>query len=140
MEIKIDIAKLDEEERLVFGFFNINKIRDELVADRQDHLIPTEELEKAVYDFVLNARVQGERHTRIGVGRLVESFMITKQKLESISKCLSDQGVDNILEADCEGWFGGFKIEDEKTWNDVKAGKLPAFSIGGNARVIPVGE
>ena len=140
MELKIELAKIDEEERLIFGFFNINKIRGELVADLQNDLIPTETLEKAVYDFVLNARVQGERHTRMGVGRLVESFMVTKQKLESMSKCLSDQGIDNLFEADCEGWFGGFKIEDDKTWEEVKAGKLPAFSIGGNGVRVPVEE
>jgi hypothetical protein len=138
MDKKISITKVDDEKRLVFGFFNINKIRGELVEDLQGDLISTEVLEKAVYDFVLNARVQGESHTRMGVGRLVESFMITKQKLESMSKSLTSLGIKNLIEIECEGWFGGFKITDEKVWKDVKEGKLPAFSIGGKGKRIPL--
>ena len=135
---KVNIAKIDEKKQLVFGFFSINKIGGELVEDLQGDLLPTEELENAVYDFVLDARVQGEQHIREGVGHLVESFVITKEKLESISKCLNSQGIDNTLEIDCDGWFGGFKVHDEKVWADIEAGKYPAFSIGGEGKRIPV--
>ena len=137
---KVFIAKTDPAKQLVFGFFNINKVRGELVEDLQGDLIPTEELEPAAYDFVLNARLQGEKHIRKGVGRLVESFVMTQEKLESISKCLTAQGIDNCLMADCEGWFVGFKVEDEEVWKSIEAGEYPAFSIGGAGERVPVGE
>lgn len=140
MEEQVTITKVDDEKRLVFGFFNINKVRGELVEDLQGDLIPTEELEKAVYDFVLNARMQGENHLREDVGRLTESFVMTKEKLESISKCLTVLGIDNTLEADCEGWFGGFKVSDDAVWDSIKKGEYPAFSIGGIGKRIPVGD
>ena len=55
---KLQITKVDKENRMVFGFFNVCKIGDELVEDLQKDTIETEELEKAAYDFVLNARCQ----------------------------------------------------------------------------------
>lgn len=134
------ITKADPKKKMIFGFFNINKIRGELVEDLQGDLIPTEELEPAVYQFNLDARRHGLNHLEKDVGRLVESFMITEEKLETMSKCLSAQGIENILTVECEGWFGGFKIDNDEIWEDIEKGKFPAFSIGGRGERVPVGE
>ena len=75
------LIKIDEEERNVFGIFNMSTLKGQLVLDGQDEMIFTEELEKAAYSFVLNSRLAGDRHTRIGVGTLIESFVMTKECL-----------------------------------------------------------
>lgn len=138
MADRVNVAKVDSKKRMVFGFFNINRIGSDLVEDLQGDLIPTEELETAAYNFVLDARVQGEQHVRKGVGRLVESFMMTYEKLEAISKCLGAMGIENTLEAGCEGWFGGFKVDDDAVWEATEEGHYPEFSIGGSGKRIPM--
>jgi hypothetical protein len=138
MSEKIKIVKIEEEQRLVFGFFNINKIGDDLVEDLQGDLIETETLEKAAYDFVLNARVAGEEHVRKNVGRLVESIMLTYEKQQAITECLKTLGIDATFDLGCEGWFGGFKVDDDTVWSAVKEGDYPAFSIGGSGTRSPI--
>ena len=134
----VNIVKVDETKQLVFGFFNINKVGDELVFDSQQDAIPTEELEKAAYNYVLDARVQGDRHVRKGVGRLVESIVLTYEKQEAIKKCLEAQGIIAEINLGCEGWFGGFKVDDEDVWQSILKGDYPAFSIGGSGKRLPV--
>jgi cation transport regulator ChaB len=132
------LAKVDEEQRLVFGFFSVNKIGGELVEDLQGDMIETEELEKAAYGFVLDARVAGEGHVRKGVGRLVESVMLSYEKQEAIKECLAKQGINASLDLGCEGWFGGFRIDDDDVWKAVREDGYPAFSIGGGGKRIPI--
>jgi hypothetical protein len=138
--MQINIAKADAKRKMVFGFFSVNKVGDELVEDLQGDLIETEELEKAAYDYVLNARVQGEGHVRKGVGRLVESAVLTYEKQRAIAKCLAEQGIDAKIDLGCEGWFGGFKVDDDEVWKAIEGGEYPAFSIGGSGKRIPVEE
>lgn len=135
---KVSIVKTDPAQKLVFGFFNINKVGENLVEDLQGHRIETSELEKAVYGYVLDARVQGEGHIRKGVGRLVESVMFTYEKQAAIKQCLAAQGITAEINLGCEGWFGGFKVDDEAVWKAIEKGDYPAFSIGGTGKQIPV--
>jgi len=137
---KVTITKVQDDQRLVFGFFNINKIGGELVEDLQGDLMETDTLEKAAYDFVLNARVAGEEHVRKGVGRLVESMMFTYEKQAAILKCLGEQGISARIDLGCEGWFGGFRVDDDDVWDAVKKGDYPAFSIGGSGAREPITE
>jgi cation transport regulator ChaB len=137
-DMKVNVVKTDEEQRLVFGFFSINKVGQNLVEDLQGDLIDTPELEKAAYDFVLNARVAGEEHIRKNVGRLVESIMLTYEKQAAIQACLEKQGIKASFSLGCEGWFGGFRVEDDDVWKRVKDGDYPAFSIGGSGTRTPL--
>jgi cation transport regulator ChaB len=132
------LAKVDEGQRLVFGFFSVNKVGDDLVEDLQGDLIETEELEKAAYGFVLDARVAGEAHVRKGVGRLVESVVLTYEKQAAIRECLEKQGIGASLDLGCEGWFGGFRIDDDDVWKAVREDGYPAFSLGGGGKRIPI--
>jgi hypothetical protein len=131
---KLQITKVDKENRMVFGFFNVNKIGDELVEDREKDTIETDELEKAAYDFVLNARIAGDSHLRKGVGNLVESMMFTKEKEQAILKTLEQIGIkDAQFNLGIEGWWGGFQITDEEVMKKIDSGDYPMFSIGGKA-------
>lgn len=129
------VTKVDKEKRMVFGFFSINKVGEELVEDRQADLIETHELEKAAYDFVLNARIAGEGHFRKGVGNLVESMMFTYDKQEAILKTLTDMGItDATFSLGIEGWWGGFQITDDEVLDKIEKGEYPMFSVGGKAK------
>lgn len=136
---KITITKVQDDQRLVFGFFNVNKIGDDLVEDLQGDMIETETLEKAAYNFVLDARIAGEEHLRKNVGRLVESVMFTYEKQAAIQKCLEIQGIEAQIDLGCEGWFGGFRVDDDEVWDAVKKGDYPAFSIGGSGKKESIG-
>lgn len=136
----MQILKVDEDKRMVFGFFSVTKIDGEYLFDLQDDAITTEVLEKAVYEYVLDARDAGEMHVKTGVGQLVESFMITKEKVDVILKTLTDQGIPAVMDLGVEGWFGGFYISDDDVWDKVKKGEYPMFSIGGSGQRIPVEE
>lgn len=116
-----------EDQRLVFGWASISTNKGEEVIDKQGHIIAPDELEKAAYDFVLYSRSQGDKHIRKGVGRLVESMVFTKQKQDVL-------GIDLGL----EGWFVGFRVDDDATWDGIKKGGLPEFSIGGRGKLTPV--
>ena len=130
----LKVTKVDTENRMVFGFFNVCKVGDELIEDLQQDTIETEELEKAAYDFVLNARIAGESHLRKGVGNLVESMMFTEEKESAILKTLEQIGVkDAQFNLGIEGWWGGFQITDEEVLKKIDAGDYPMFSVGGNA-------
>ena len=131
------IEKIDEEQRMVFGWFSEIEVDGETVIDADDDYIVEADLEKSAYDFVLNVRAAGEKHKlakrkkvdgvvvsirkkKKVIGRLVESMVFTKEKQELL-------GID----LGRVGWFGGFLIDDESAWAGVKSGKYTAFSLGG---------
>ena len=95
--------------------------------DHQGDVIPVDELEKAFYDYVLNARQHGHMHGSIGTGRLVECMVFTKQKQDLL-------GIDLGF----EGAWVGFKIDDDAVWKAHKSGALPEFSIGGMSASVPM--
>lgn len=121
-EAVVKITKLDEDQRLVFGWLSVIEENGQPVVDLQDHVIEARELEEAAYDFLLNSRVVAEMHERMNVGEgMIESMVFTKQKQEAL-------GID----LGKVGWWVGFKV-DADVFAKVKSGELSAFSIGGKA-------
>ena len=132
------VVKLDSDHHLVFGWFSIVEINGKEITDTQGDIITPETLEFSAYDYVLYARKAGEMHEAgndglaIGRGRLVESCVFTHEKQMAMVTSLHDQGItDAVLDLRCVGWFGGFKIDDQDTWDKIQSGELKAFSIGG---------
>ena len=123
-EKSLEVAKMDEDKRLVFGWASVIENDDgSPLEDLQGDVIKMEELESAAYRFVLDSRKAGEMHDRTeGIGRLVESFVVTPEKAEALG--MTRKG----------GWWVGFKIDDDSTWEQVKKGTFRMFSIGGKAR------
>lgn len=130
-----DVAKIDPDQRLVFGWASIVERGGEPVVDKQGDIIEPEEMEKAAYNFVLDARVAGDHHERVGVGRLVESVFFDTAKTEAMKTSLTDRNIDNQIEIEAVGWWVGFHIDDDQVWKDIKDEKSVAFSIGGRATV-----
>lgn len=122
------ISKVDDDKRQVFGWASVTDLNGEPVTDRQNDWIAADELEKAVYDYVLKSRVGGTMHERVGksqpkaTSEMIESFVITPEKIEKMGL---PEGSLPI------GWWTGFQVRDENTWDKVKKGELMSFSIHG---------
>lgn len=126
------IMKADEDKRLIFGWANVCiKADGEQLLDLQEDLIDPEDLEEAVYEYVLNFRDSGEEHDQNyrKKGRLVESIMFTKEKMAAI-------GIPEGLIP--EAWWIGFYIDDDEAWEKVKNGTYQMFSVEGQAVRVPV--
>lgn len=119
------IAKIDTAERLVFGWASVARDAEgNPLEDLQGDIVPVEELEKAVYDFVLDSRVGTDLHPADDVpsGQLVESLVVTPEKLQAMG--LVTKGAPQAA------WWVGFKFNPE-TFAKVQTGDRTMFSIKG---------
>lgn len=136
----VKLADRGDHKRLVFGFFSIVSINGETITDTQGDQITEDTLESAAYDFVLNARTGGEMHEQDGagevrgIGRLVESVVLTREKQQAMVACLHAQGIDAVMDLKCCCWWGGFYVDNPDTWDKVTSGELRAFSVGGRGK------
>lgn len=112
-------CKANEEERRVFGWASVSEIDGKPVVDHHADIITPKDMEEMAYRF-LEVRTGGEMHDTMGVSRLIESMVFTKEKQEAL-------GIDLGM----VGWWVGFQVMDESTWKKVKSGELRSFSIGG---------
>jgi hypothetical protein len=121
------IVKIDQEKQLVFGWASVIKdTNDKILLDRQEDFIESEdELEKAAYDYVLKSRDGGEMHIRKGVSTMVESVVLSKEKQLALG---IPAGIVPI------GWWIGFKVNDDRVWNEVKKGGYVGFSVHGTGK------
>lgn len=119
------IAKTDEDKRLIFGWASVAIRADgEQIVDHQKDLIDPEDLEEAVYEYVLNFRDGGEEHieTLRMKAKMVESCVFTKEKQQAM-------GIPEGIVP--EGWWIGFYVSDDEAWAKVKDGTYQMFSIEG---------
>lgn len=122
---RLTVMKSDDDRRLVFGWANVAvRVDGEQIVDWQEDAIDTYELEKAAYEYVAEFGTAGEMHRRGGIGRVIESIVFTKEKADAL-------GIPpDILP---EGWWIGFRIEDNEVWEKIKSGEYSMFSIEGKA-------
>lgn len=131
---RFQIYKADEDQRLVFGWASVAVTREgQTVVDLQDDIIQPEDLEQAVYDYVLQFRDGGDEHdpARRKTARLVESCVFTAGKLSAMG--LPEGSVPL-------GWWVGFYVDDDSTWEKIKSGEYRMFSIEGRGVRQPVEE
>lgn len=119
--ITCDISKINEDQNLVFGWAYVSENTGEAVVDYQGDSISESELEKAFYDFVINARNAGEMHKALA-GTLVECMVFTKEKQAAL-------GIDLGM----VGAWVGFKLNPD-VFAKVKSGEYKMLSIGGRAK------
>lgn len=138
LRIEGTISKVDDDERQVFGWASVTEINGKPVVDLQGDLLDTYELEKAAYDYVVNSRVGGEMHERIGksapkqIGTLIESMVITPEKIEKMG----------LPPETPHGWWIGFQVDKgeagEQAWSKLKGGEYTGFSIHGLGKRQPI--
>lgn len=128
------IVKVDDEQRMVWGWANVTTKGGELLVDRQGDMLETEDLRKAVYAY-MDDRTLGRMHKKrtytdenvIAVGKVRDSIILDA----AVQKALG-------INLGQEGWFVGVHVEDEGAWQAVKNGDLRAFSLGGKGQREPV--
>lgn len=124
--IKMDISKIDTDQRLVTGWVAV--VTDETgfpIIDSDDHIIPVIELEKAVHEAFAEsggAGKGGSMHKQNGVMDVVESFVVTMEKRKALG--FGDGP---------EGWIATFRVNDDDVWQKIKTGELPELSLRGEA-------
>lgn len=119
------IAKIDPDQNLVFGWAYVSIDRDgEGIIDHSSEMVDPEDLELAAYVFNLTFRETGVMHEGEAVGYLVESFIVTPEKLQVMG-----------LESNAlpQGWWLGFYIPNDEIFAKVKQGEYSMFSIQGVA-------
>lgn len=124
------IQKANDEKMQAFGWANVSIEEDgNVVEDWQGDIVEPRELEKAAYDFVRFYREGGEMHERGGAATLIESVVLTAEKMDAMG---IPRGTLPI------GWWIGFQVTDTEVWEKVKDGTYPMFSIEGQAERIEV--
>lgn len=127
---RLTVMKSDDDKRLVFGWANVAvRVDGEQIIDWQEDAIDPDELEKAAYEYVAHFGTAGEMHERGGIGRVIESCVFTKEKADAL-------GIPQSLLP--QGWWVGFKIDDDEVWGKIKTGEYSMFSIEGKARREPM--
>lgn len=135
-DLKVKVTKLQEDERLVFGWGYLCKdpsakftppdrlTDDGVVVDWSGEIIDIEDLERAVYKYVENCREGDVMHEGQATATLVESFVVTAEKKAIL-------GLDDDFP---EGVLLGFRVEDDAAWKAVKSGEFPMFSLTADCR------
>jgi cation transport regulator ChaB len=122
VEVIGQILKRDDEERLAFGWAYVSTVDNQISLDHSDEFIRPDQLAKAATNFMLSLRTAKRMHSGASIGEVVHSMPLTNE----ISKALG-------IQSNREGWLVAIKVYDDQVWQDVKSGKLSAFSIGGRA-------
>lgn len=123
IELQGEFQKLDEDQRLVFGWASVAQDDQGALVDKQGDVLDVPTLELAVYEYVLKSRRADEMHQVDDVGVLVESILFTPEKVEKMG--LPPGSVPL-------GWWVGFKVTSDRVWDRVKAGEYRMFSIRGS--------
>lgn len=136
---QVKIAGIDSEQRLVFGLASLSLEADgETYTDLQNDQIPPDELEPAVYDFVQHSREGDVEHEGEQVSQLVESFVVTKEKLGLLLKAVGYEGELPDYQG-AAAWMG-WRVLNDSVWKRVKSGELKGFSIEARVKREPVEE
>ena len=126
-EIRGEVSKMNTDLKQVFGWASVIELNGEPVIDLQGDIMTIDTIEKAAYSYVHSSRKGGRQHQRDGeepmhVSDMIESFVLTPEKKEQM-------GLPNTTPT---GWWVGFQINDDDTWQAYKDGKLKEFSIHGS--------
>jgi len=120
--VETQVLKMDDEQRIVYGWASVVTEDGEPVVDTQGDVITPEEMEKMANDFMLDVRKAKAMHTGGQVGEVIHSMPLTNELMKAFD-----------IYSDREGWLVAFKIYDDDAWEKVRSGEFQALSIGGKA-------
>jgi hypothetical protein len=125
--VRGEISKMNTEKKQVFGWASVIELNGQPVIDLQDDVMTIDTIEKAAYNYVNKSRKGGRQHQRNGeeplhVSDMIESFVLTPEKKQAMG----------LPDTTPTGWWCGFQINDDDTWQAYKDGKLKDFSIHGS--------
>ncbi len=124
-----EFSKVDDDKREVFGWASVVELDGKPVVDRQGDLITPDEIERAAYQYVMKSRKGGHQHRRDGenpfhASDMIESVVFTPEKIAKM-------GLPDDFPV---GWWVGYKVNDDDTWDLVKKGDITGFSIHGKGK------
>lgn len=128
IETLVKVVKVStDDQRLVYGWANVlTKADGSAVNDSQGDVLTDPEdiasFEKSVVGYMLESRSGDEMHENFGVATIVESMFFTPEKVEKLGLPAGS--------LPC-GWWVGYYVEDDNTWEGVKSGKYSMMSIVG---------
>lgn len=120
--VSAEVLKMDEEQKIVWGWAYVSTEDGELLVDTQGDSIEPVEMEKMANDFMTNGRNAKVMHRGEDVGTFIHSFPMTNELMKAFD-----------IYCDREGWIVGMRVEDAKIWKKYKSGEYTGFSIGGKA-------
>lgn len=126
---KFTVTKADPDQHRIFGWASVVEKDGRVVIDKQGDIIPVDELENAVFSYMLDSREHGHMHEKRGTGRLIMSMLTTPDIMKAFGL---------TQENDIVGWIAGYQIDDPELWAAHKRGELPEFSIAGAAQPIEI--
>lgn len=115
----VSIIKVDDDLRIAWGWASVIEEKGQVVVDAHGDTIDAADLMKAAHGFAAIRRIKA-MHKGEPIGEMVESMVFTP----ALQKAMD-------IDLGLVGWLIAAKISDDSAWADIKAGKLPAFSIGG---------
>jgi len=123
MEHTFDVVKADEARQIVFGWAYVAEdAQGQRVLDHSGEFVTKEDLEDTAYVFNMAFREGDERHTETVAAHLIESFVVTDEKLEQMGLA---------KDALPRGWWTGWYVPDRAVWDKVASGEYQMLSIGG---------
>lgn len=125
--INFQFSKADTSGRYVRGWASVVTTGGVAVTDHQGDIIAIDDIRKAAHKFISDARIAKAMHAGQPVGEVVESVIIDDDFAKAVG--MSDER---------RGWWIGMEIHDPAIRDNVRKGKLKAFSIGGRGRRVPV--
>ena len=129
INLELNIVKKKDEKKQVFGWALVAEDeKGEPVVDRQGDIVDENEMERFAYNFTADSRQMGVMHKSLGGGKLIESFVATREKQKLL-------GVDFGKSA----WWVGWQLDDD-SWERVKSGELTSFSIHGKGQRSKIAE
>lgn len=119
---QVEIAKTDEDKRLVFGI-----VYSPGEVDSQGDMTDAAEIEKAAYAFLKTSRTgdgvdKDHTFTAESGAFVAESWLVRK-------------GDPVFLDQPEGSWAVAIKIDDDALWSAVKSGEIGGLSMGGRADI-----
>lgn len=127
--LTFEVLKVNESDRLLYGWAVISSIHGEPYFDTDNEHIPEDVMMRAATKFMIDNRVSKDSHDNDKtVGMVVHSFPLTKEIATALG-----------IYCDVQGWIVGVKVNDI-IMNKFKTGEYRGFSIGGLAAMAEVDE
>ena len=129
--LTVEIAKADEEKRIVYGV-----VLDPYKVDAHGDLISPAEVEQTAHGWMEKSRVVGLQHSEMADAVPVESWLVPYPTEKDYQAAMSGKphkanktsfGTDIIHSGT---WVLGTRL-GKAEWEAVKTGELNAYSIGG---------
>ncbi|HMQ98222.1 MAG TPA: XkdF-like putative serine protease domain-containing protein [Ignavibacteria bacterium] len=116
----IEIAKIDEEKRLVYGV-----VYAPGEADAHDDMMDIEEVEKACHRFMTKSNTRKAVDTQHDLNPVDDVTIV---------ECAILRGTHDILKDEKPGtWYVVSKVDNDEVWKSVKDGTYTGYSLYGHA-------